>query len=216
MNTTPLSAAPRTEYGKGAARKLRATGRIPALVYRGGNAPTHISVDPKELRLLFQRAENPNAILALEVDGTTHNCLLTATQKHPVSRALLHADFYEVVEGDEVTVSVPVFHVGKARGAVLGGRINYIRRSVPVTCLPADIPAKIDIDVTEMDLGEFLRASGVVLPEGCRIDVDNDFNVLSCKGRKLELELEAEEAAEAEEGEEGGESGESGEGEETE
>ena len=206
MDATPLNADARTDFGKGAARKLRAAGKIPALVYRGGDTPTHITVDPQELRLIFQRSQNPNTILTIDIDGTQRNCLLTATQKHPVSRHLLHADFYEVIAGQEVTVEVPVFPQGKAKGAVVGGKIQYIRRSVPVACLPKDIPARIDIDVTEVDLNDFVRASAVELPAGCRLASDNDFNVLACKGRKVEAEeSELDEDGEETEGEGEGE-----------
>ena len=201
MDAISLQADARTDFGKGAARKLRRTGRIPALVYRGGDQPTHITLDPKELKLIFQRSGNPNTVLAIEVDGATHNCLLTATQKHPLSRDLLHADFYAVVEGQEVTVNVPVFPVGKAAGAVVGGIVQYIRRTVPVTCLPKDIPALIEIDVTAMELNDFIKVSQVVIPDACRIDFKHDYNVLSCKGRKIELEPELEEGEEGEEGE---------------
>ena len=98
MNATQLSAEAREPSGKGAARKLRAAGRIPALIYRGGEVPTHISIDPSELRLAFARSKNPNTLLSVQVGDSSHLCLLRDTQKHPVSRNLLHADFLAVAE----------------------------------------------------------------------------------------------------------------------
>ena len=193
MNTTPLQASSRTDFGKGAARKLRAAGQIPALVYRDGAEPAHIAVDPAELRLIFQRSNNPNTILAIDVNGTKRNCLLTATQKHPVSRNLLHADFYEVREDQTVLVEVPVSPVGKAKGAIVGGKIQRLRHTIPMRALPKDIPALIELDVTPLDLGDMLRASSVEAPAGCTIVAEQDFNIFACKGRRVAATAETEE-----------------------
>jgi len=203
MNATLLSAEARAPSGKGGARKLRSTGRIPALIYRNGEVPTHISIDPTELRLVFTRSENPNTVLKIEVDGQTHLCLLRDTQKHPVSRILLHADFFEIAEHQEVTVHVPVRPEGRAKGMLLGGVLQFLSRSIPVRCLPKDIPSELVVDVEDLDINEFVRVSEVPNPPGGEIIYDNDYNVLSLKGRRFDEELEEEEDAEGEEGEEG-------------
>lgn len=186
MDATPLSAESRSEFGKGAARKIRAAGRIPALVYRDGADPAHISIDPAELRLIFQRSANPNTILAIDTGAGIKNCVLTATQKHPVSRRLLHADFFEVREDEKLFVEVPVTTIGKAKGIVVGGKIITLRHTLPIRALPQDVPAVIEIDVTEMDLGDMLRASAVVPPKGVEVITTVDFNILACKGRRTE------------------------------
>jgi large subunit ribosomal protein L25 len=186
MDATPLSAESRSEFGKGAARKIRAAGRIPALVYRDGADPAHISIDPAELRLIFQRSSNPNTILAIDTGAGVKHCVLTATQKHPVSRRLLHADFFEVREDETLLVEVPVTHVGKAKGIIVGGKMQKLRHTLPIRALPQNIPAVIEVDVTEMDLGDMLRASAVVPPEGCEVITKVDFNIFACKGRRTE------------------------------
>ncbi|MCP4806491.1 MAG: 50S ribosomal protein L25 [Proteobacteria bacterium] len=188
MDATPLQATAREQFGKGAARKMRSAGQIPALVYRAGSEPTHIAVDPAELRLLFARSGNPNMILTVDVGSGPKNCILTATQKHPLTRELLHADFYEVVADKKVTVNVPVAAVGKPKGAVLGGKLQILRREVPLRCLPQNIPAALEIDVTDMDLGDFLRVSSLTTPEGTTVATEQDFNIFSLKGRRLEAE----------------------------
>ena len=191
MDATPLSAESRSEFGKGAARKIRAAGRIPALVYRDGADPAHISIDPAELRLIYQRSSNPNTILAIDTGAGVKNCVLTATQKHPVSRRLLHADFFEVREDEKLLVEVPVTHVGKAKGIVVGGKMIKLRHTLPIRALPQDIPAVIEVDVTDMDLGEMLRASAVVPPKGCEVISKIDFNIFACKGRRTDTEAPA-------------------------
>lgn len=185
MDATPLQAEARTQFGKGAARKLRRAGRIPALIYRAGGEPTHITLDPAELRLAFQRSGNPNMLLSIDVGTGAKTCLLTATQKHPVSRDLLHADFYQVDASEQVVVNVPVKAVGKAKGIVLGGKLQTIRRDVPIRCLPQNIPALLEIDVSDLDLGAYYRVSGVAAPEGCEVVFDNDFNIFAVKGRRV-------------------------------
>jgi large subunit ribosomal protein L25 len=190
MNASQLSAESRAPSGKGAARKLRAAGRIPALIYRGGNEPTHISVDPSELRLIFFRSKNPNTVLSIDVDGSTHLCLLSDTQKHPVSRDLLHADFLEIAADAQVTVNVPVRAEGKAKGMVVGGKLQRLRRTVPVRCLPKDIPAEVVVDITDLDINEFVRVSALPNPEGGVIVYENEYNVLSLKGRRTEADDE--------------------------
>ncbi len=186
MNATQLSAEARDPQGKGAARKLRAAGRIPALIYRGGETPTHISLDPAELRLVYTRSKNPNTLLSIKVDGGAFLCLLRDTQKHPVSRALLHADFLAIAEDELVTVDVPVRAAGRAKGMVIGGKLQRLRRTVPIRSLPRDIPAEIVVDITDLDINEFVRVSAITAPEGCELVYDNDYNVLSLKGRRVE------------------------------
>lgn len=199
MNAISLSAASRLDYGKGAARKLRKLGRIPALVYSKGSEPTHISVDPHELKLIFQKSANPNTLLSIDVDGANHVVLVKASQKHPVSRGLLHVDFYEVQADADVLVEVPVKTVGRSKGEELGGRLQVLRRTVPVLCKPADIPVAIEADVSHLDVNDFLRSADLVAPPNTVFAIDHDFDILLCVGKKVEV-IEEEEEGEGEEG----------------
>ena len=200
MNAISLSAAARQDYGKGAARKLRRSGRIPALVYSQGSEPTHITVDPHELKLIFQKSGNPNTLLSIEVDGAQHVVLVKDSQKHPVSRNLLHVDFYAVQADAEVVVEVPVKTQGRSHGEKLGGRLQLLRRTVPVACKPADIPANIAAEVSDLHVGDFLRTSNLVAPANTRLAIDHDFDILLCVGKRVEIVEETEEEGEGAEG----------------
>ncbi len=207
MDAIQLSAEARQAYGKGVARKLRRDGRIPALVYSKGNAPTHISVDPHELTLIFQKSGNPNTLLAIEVDGHKHVVLVKESQKHPVTRSLLHIDFYAVEADQEIVVEVPVKTVGRSKGEQLGGRLQFLRYTVPVSCKPGDIPAALEADISELEVNDFLRTTDLVAPPNTRIATDTMFNILLCVGKRAEIveELEGEEGEEGEAAEEGDE-----------
>jgi large subunit ribosomal protein L25 len=204
----------RTELGKGAARKIRSKGLIPAVIYRAGGEPTHVSLDPHALRSLFNVAGNPNLLISLDVDGDSHICLIKDADVHPVSRKILHVDFYEVDAKETVTVEVPVTTVGVSLGAALGGRIRVLRHTVRITAKPGDIPVEILVDVSAMDVGMLVTAGELDLPEGCVVAMEAGLNLLRCIGKRAELVVEStaldpeEELAEGEDGlEEGAEEG---------
>ena len=203
MDTTNLAAEPRTDFGKGAARKLRAAGRLPALAYRAGGEPVHFTLDPREVSLAYQRAGNPNLLISVDVGGKPLTLLLKDTQKHPVSRQLLHLDFFEVLADEKVTVGVPVRTVGKAAGERLGGRIRILRPTVDIVCLPADIPATLDVDVTALEVDDMVDVNELTAPEGCEIVFKHRYKVVTLVGKRAaaadEAEAEAEAAEEAEE-----------------
>lgn len=184
MNTVSLKTEARENFGKGAARKLRAKGRVPALVYRHGESPRHISVDPHELTTIFRKSGDFNTLVALEQGGETQTCLLKATQKHPVTRELLHVDFYEVSADQKVVVDVALEPTGKALGQAMGGKVQRLARTVKVRCLPADIPAIFNIDVTPLDIGDMLQVTDVTVPSGCELVYDNVYHVVAITGRR--------------------------------
>ncbi len=203
MNGIPLTASAREGFGKGSARKLRRDGSIPALVYSKTSATIHISVDPHELRQIFQKSGNPNTLLSITVDGNERVVLLKDSQKHPVTRNLLHVDFYEVQADQEIQLEVAIRTVGKSEGEKLGGRLQMLRRTVPVVSKPADIPAFLEVDVSHLQVDEFLSSSSLTAPDKTRLAYEQEFNVLLCVGKRI---LEEEEEEELEEGEgEGGE-----------
>ena len=206
MATVSLSATPRENFGKGAARKVRAQGLLPAVIYRAGQPATSISLDPRELENAFRRTGNRNTLVDLGVDGNSFTCLVKQTQRDPVSSDLLHVDFYEVSDSELVTVSVPVEAVGKAAGVVAGGKLRVIRRDLTVSCKPADIPDTVQVDVTNLNVGDFIRVSAIKAPSGVEILAANDFNVITVVGKRGMAD-EAEESVEAAEGAEGAEGG---------
>ncbi len=199
MDAIALEAQSRPNFGKGAARKLRQSGNVPAIIYRAGELPTHLSVEPNVLRLLFRDAGNPNQLVSMTVDGSEHICLLKSAQLHPVTRQLIHVDFYEVAEQEEVTIEVPLNSQGIPEGVEFGGRLRPLRHTIRVSVLPGSIPVSIDVDVSHLAIDEMVRAGEVVLPEGCTLSLDERVNLFTCVGKRggIEAELEAMEAAAA-------------------
>jgi large subunit ribosomal protein L25 len=200
MDTTTVTAQVRETFGKGAARKLRAAAKVPAIIYREGHTPRHVVVDGRELRLIFEKSGNPNMVLAIDMGEDTITVILKDAQKHPVSREILHLDFYQVVEGVSVTVKVPITTSGKSKGAIRGGKLRMLRYTVGITCAPEDIPTAIDVDLSTMDIGDFLRASAITPPAGGVVTFEHDYNILTIVGKSKaavaeDLAAEAEAAA---------------------
>jgi large subunit ribosomal protein L25 len=207
MEAVSISANPRDVFGKGAARKARAKGLLPAIIYRAGQPATTISLDPHQLENAFRKSGNRNTLVDLGVDGSNYICLVKATQRDPLSTNLVHVDFYQVMESEAVTVLVPVEPVGKAEGEIAGGKLRLIRRDLTVSCKPGNIPESVQIDVTKLIVGDYLRVSEIVPPEGVEILARTDFNVATVLGKRdLELEVEAPDTGE-DAGEDVGEDG---------
>lgn len=187
MSTIEMSVSKREATGKGIARKLRRTGVVPAVIYRGGNTPTMISIDPTALTLAFERSGNPNNLVKLAIEGgDAFTCLVREVQRHPVSGVIRHVDFYEVKDDEFLTVTVPVVTVGKAAGVAMGGALRLVRRELQVRCLPANIPAVIEADVTSLEIGKFLKVNQIANPEGVEILFDDKgiFNIATVIKRR--------------------------------
>lgn len=161
----------RDKTGKGVARKLRAEGLVPAVVYgRQLAKPLSVAVSPKELRKAIQGARGFNTLLSLDIDGSQQLVLLKDYQQHPVSRDVLHVDFVGVKENEEVKVKVPVKLVGKHAGAIDGGMLSPGVREIEVFALPRAIPEVIEADVTPLKVNDVLHARDLKFPEGVRFD----------------------------------------------
>lgn len=185
MATVSLGATLRTGSGKGIARKIRAEGMLPAVVYRGGEPATPVSIDPEALELAFKKTQNRNTLVVLDLgEGQQRTCLVREAVRHPVSRRLEHVDFFEVLPDQQVEVVVPITPVGTSKGVKLGGKLRVIRRDMKVRCKPADIPASVDIDVSELSVNEFIRISQVAAPAGCELVYAADFNVMTVVGKR--------------------------------
>lgn len=184
MSSIDLTATIRTEIGKGAARKTRKSGLVPATVYRDGANATLLTIDPRALQLGFEKTGNPNTLVNLKFDDTSKMCLVKEVQRHPVSGVIRHVDFYNVLDDQQITVNVPVKAVGKAKGVAMGGKLRVIRRNLTVQCRPGDIPETIQVDVTNVDVGEFLKASTIPAPQNCKFVIASDFNVATVIRRR--------------------------------
>jgi large subunit ribosomal protein L25 len=166
-----LPAKPRDTAGKGSARRLRAEGLIPAVVYgRHLQTPEQIAVDPLAVKKAIATPHRLNTLLALRVDGTAERLvLLKDYQQDPVTREMLHADFIDVRENEQVKVKVPLVLVGKPVGVTEGGILSQSRRQLEVYALPTAIPEKIEADVTHLKIAQSLHINDVKLPAGVRV-----------------------------------------------
>jgi len=179
IDRNSLEAKVREGSGKGAARRLRATGMVPAVVYgKHLDTPAHVAVDPVAVKKAIATPHKFNTLLTLKVAGQSDKTvLLKDYQNDPVSRAILHVDFIEVRESEPVKVNVPVVLVGKAEGTAEGGILSQVRRELEVWALPAAIPEKIEVDVTPLKIAQALHINDVKLPSGITVKTHVNYTI---------------------------------------
>lgn len=170
-----LQARRRDGTGKGVARRLRRGGRIPAVVYGRNMEPIPLSLDEQEAVLLFQSIPVANTILQLAIDGgETLSTLVREIQTHPFRPDILHVDFMRLRQGVAIELNIPIALSGTPAGALEGGHLDVIAHEVHVRCTPARIPESIQVDVSELDIGEVLRLGDIALPEGVELFANPD------------------------------------------
>ena len=218
MSETVLTAEIGRRAGSSDARRLRADGKIPAVVYGHGMDPLSVSVDRRELRHALSGAAGMNTILDLTVDGTVYPALIKDIQRHPVKRSVQHVDFIQVNLNEEIVVSIPIHLEGEAKEvSAHGGLVDLTLQELDVRTTPRNIPDGITIDVTDMDMDTVIRIEDVPLPAGVVAEGDPEapvVTVLTMRTPVLDAEeAERDAAAEGEEGDagEGGSSDDGGE-----
>lgn len=212
MSETVLQAETGRRAGSSDARRLRAEGKIPAVVYGHGMDPLPVSVDRRELRQALSGAAGMNTILDLTVDGTVYPSLIKDIQRHPVKRNVQHIDFIQVNLNEEIVVSIPIHLEGEAKDVSNnGGLVDLAMQELQVRTTPRNIPDGVTIDVSEMTMDSVIRVEDIPLPSGVVAEADADapvVTVLTMRTPVLDAEEEAAEeaaAAAAAEGEEGAE-----------
>lgn len=167
MAENRLPAESRSEHGKGAARKLRASGRIPGIIYGKGEHAS-VAVDSKSLQRMLETSDaGLNTLIDLDIrGGTTRTVLVKDLQRDPVRGFPLHADFFAVDLEKAVQVTVPVHFEGKAAGEELGGVVDHTLHEIECECLPRSIPDAIEVDVTKLGVGDSLHVSDLSPPRG--------------------------------------------------
>src|SRR5687768_9933431 len=158
-----LNAIERTTRGKNEARRLRVSGKIPAVVYGGKDGGKPIAVDPKVLAKILRTEQGANTLIALNVPGAGNaRVLVREYQLDPVTHDLLHADFYRVAMDKLLRVPVTVVPHGEPKGVKQqGGVLDVVHRQIEIECLPADIPTHIEVDVTELMVGMSIRVKDI-------------------------------------------------------
>jgi large subunit ribosomal protein L25 len=199
MANTNLAAEQRSETGKGVARKLRAAGRIPAVVYGHNRAAESITVDARELERLLSRISAGSTVVELGLGNGTARTLIREIQRHPVKRHILHVDFQELVAGEKVTVNVPLVFVGTPIGVrEQGGIFEEVMREISITVDPASIPNHVDVDISKLTIGHPIHVRDLQLPAGVTVLDDADATVCSVAGSKAAASEETTAASPAE------------------
>lgn len=179
MEKMELKGVIRAAGKKGASRKLRAAGSIPVVCYGRGIDTISATVSPADLTKVLSTEYGPNAVFAFVIDDNgkeiRRDVMVKCVQREPVSRRIIHADFYTIEADRKVNIRVPLRLDGKAVGVGLGGKLRPAAREVVVSCLPKDIPTVITFDVTPMGLKDRAQISAVPRPEGCEFVYNSDF-----------------------------------------
>jgi large subunit ribosomal protein L25 len=183
MKSVPLKAYPRTQTRRGGVKKLRGSGRVPAIIYGRQAKPQNLEVSAKEFEDLIHHSVSENLLVDLSVENDARAkrlALVQEIQHHPLDGKVLHVDFHEVAENEKVTIHVPVETVGEAAGVKNGGGVlEHIMFKLKVRCLPKDLPEQIVIDVSHLELGKAVHLGEVKVPEGVEIIGDKNIPVVS-------------------------------------
>lgn len=177
MTDVTIKASKREGQGKGPARRARAAGLVPAVLY-GHNVkePINLQLDPKEVSRALKTPWGHNAIVNLEVEGVgTHRVMAREIQRHPVSRLIRHVDFVAPNPEREIITLVPLNVFGKSIGVTTGGKLRQPYREIRVRAKPHLLPSEIPVDITNLDTGETIFASKLELPAGVKVVYDNDY-----------------------------------------
>lgn len=207
-----LQAEVREGTGKGVARKLRQSGRVPAVLYGHGSDAVSLSVDSKELYRLLHTGAGSNVLVDVVVDGADHLAMPREIQRDAIRGSFWHVDFLEVSRDQTIAVDVPIHVVGESVGVKQGGVLEHHLWDLHVECLPGDVPEGIEVDISALEVGDSLKVSDLAVPSGVTVLTGADESVLAVVVPQTREVEEAEaaaaaEAAEAAEGE-GGEAGE--------
>ena len=202
MRQIELVAQKRNAFGKGATRNLRRSGVIPGVLYGRNQDVISVQINEHTFRR-FLRTNGENMLIDLNIDEHgTETVLIKELQRHPVKRNPIHADFIRISLDEPVTTQVPIRLVGSATGVQEGGVLTFLLRQLSVSCLPLLIPEEVQVDISEMDIGDSIRIEDLTLDEGVENLEDPQAQIVSVVPPIVEVEP-VEEDEEIEEGEEG-------------
>jgi large subunit ribosomal protein L25 len=178
IDKSTLEVKVREGAGKGAARRLRGQGLVPAVVYgKHLEKPLNIAVDPKSVRQAINTPHKFNTLITLKGVGADQQVLFKDYQQDPVTREILHVDFIAVREDEQVKVNVPLVLTGRAEGVAEGGLLTQARREIEVYAKPRAIPEKIEVDVTHLKIAQALHINDVKMPEGVVVKTNVNYTL---------------------------------------
>jgi len=197
-----LKANIRATVGNGPARRLRQAGQVPAVLYGPKTESVLLSVNKSDLDLALKQGRSGQIILNLVVQGDgetyTRPAMIKELQLHPVSRNYLHIDFYEIDLDRKITLGIPVVAVGSSVGVERGGVLQIVRRELEVECLPFEVPESIEIDITDLDMGDSIHVKDISMAGDVELLGESNLTVITVLSPKLEEEPEEEEGLEEE------------------
>ena len=206
MKQLEINATIRKTRGNGPARSLRREGRFPGVLYGPGTQPVMLSLNVRDFEHVVQKGNIRRTIFSLSIQNgstVTKPAVIKELQTHPVSGQFLHVDFYEIDMNRKLRVMVPLVPKGKAKGEEFGGMLQIIEREIAVFCLPQEIPDSLEIDVSELGVGDALHVKDIALPGGVELPPGENYTVVTVISPKAEaapvaVPVEGEEAEAAE------------------
>lgn len=205
MEVFEINAKPRDVKGKGASRRLRRAGLVPAVVYGGGQDPANIQLEHNDLFHHAQHEAFYSHILNLVIDGKSQRVILRDMQRHPYKPTISHIDFQRINESESITMRVPLHFINEEACVGVktgGGLISHLMTELEISCLPKDLPEYIEVDVLELALGDALHLSDLKIPDGVEIVAlshggDEMQTVVSVQAPRVEVEPSGEDDADA-------------------
>src|SRR5881398_1046876 len=186
-----LKAEPRTATGRSAARRLKARGIVPAVVYGGKEKSQPLQVSARDINAMLSHASGENILVELEITGqkAPRTALLQEVQHSPLGGDVLHVDFHAISMDEKITADVPLEALGIANGVKnFGGLLDQNLRALPIECLPRDLPDKVTVDVSALNIGDSIHVRDIKLPSGVTAKVQPDLTAFSVLAPAVEEE----------------------------
>ena len=200
MEILELNATMRTSAGNSPSRALRREGNIPAVLYGPGSDSVLLSISSLDLEHALKKTSVSQIIFSLAVQNAqtgSRTAMIRELQIHPMSRKFLHVDFYEISKDRKITVNVPVVVKGKAKGIEEGGMLQIIEREIEVLCLPFEVPESIQIDISDLGIGDSIHVKDLKVAENVEIPADNNYTILTILSTKSDEKAPGEETGAA-------------------
>ena len=201
MNEYEVVAQPRDGLGTNASRRLRRTGRVPAILYGGGKGPMPLSIEESRIKKQIENEAFASHVLTVKVEDEESQAVLKSVHRDPATERVIHMDFQRISASTEIHMHVPLHFINEedSPGKKAGGIVTHLLVEVEVGCLPKDLPEYIEVDMVSLDVGDSVHLSELALPEGVHVmalahNPDNDQPVVSVQHpQKLEAEPTTEE-----------------------
>lgn len=198
-----ITAASRSDLGKGASKRLRKTGRVPAIVYGTGVEPTSVDVDALEMYHALHTPAGMNVLIRLEVEGEEHLTIVREIQRHAVRGDLMHIDFQAVNREQLIPADIPIHLENEEAPKNTGGIVNLVLHTVPIHVRPLEVPTFFTLDLAGLEIGDVKRVEDLrdQLPKDAEFDIEPERTVVTINAPTIEAEPSADEGAEAVDGE---------------